>query len=349
MNRVAEVDYGALVVSLDFELYWGVRDVYPADGGSYRENLMGVREVIPEILSLFTRFRVAATWATVGLLLASSVHDVQPYIPRALPEYADSTLSPYPELSELSGDDRDPIRFAPELVELIQKTPRQEIGTHTFSHFYCLEPGQTKSGFQADLESAIAIAESKGIGRIRSIVFPRNQFNQAYADVLSDAGITCCRTNSRGWFHREMASDRYFRVDVRGSRLLDSYLPVSGTQMVRWSALSSVRGVCCLPASHYLRPYSPRLRHLERLKLRRLTGDLDVAAKSNGILHLWWHPENFGRYPRENLQLLSNVLEAFAERRERYGFQSFSMAEVAAVHARIDSRQESSTANIGDR
>jgi len=62
-------DFGALVISLDFELHWGMRDKCAPDG-PYRENLLGARKAIPWILDLFEEFDVAATWATVGFLFA---------------------------------------------------------------------------------------------------------------------------------------------------------------------------------------------------------------------------------------------------------------------------------------
>ena len=38
------------IISLDFELKWGVRDALDE---SYNENLLGARHVIPKILNLF--------------------------------------------------------------------------------------------------------------------------------------------------------------------------------------------------------------------------------------------------------------------------------------------------------
>jgi hypothetical protein len=63
---------GALVVSLDFELHWGVRDRRPL---SAREcsRLLAARAAIPRILDVFEEFRIRATWATVGLLFANPV------------------------------------------------------------------------------------------------------------------------------------------------------------------------------------------------------------------------------------------------------------------------------------
>ena len=42
---------GQLIISLDFELLWGVRD--HADRASYGDNIIGAREAIPHILELF--------------------------------------------------------------------------------------------------------------------------------------------------------------------------------------------------------------------------------------------------------------------------------------------------------
>ena len=70
------VDPGVLVISLDFELHWGVRDLTPVDG-PYRGNLLGAREAVPRMLELFERFEFGATWATVGFLFASTRDELE--------------------------------------------------------------------------------------------------------------------------------------------------------------------------------------------------------------------------------------------------------------------------------
>ena len=87
-------DFGALVISLDFELHWGVRDKCAPDG-PYRENLLGARKAIPRILDLFEEFDVAATWATVGFLFAESRREREEFSPAVRPQYADQRLDPY--------------------------------------------------------------------------------------------------------------------------------------------------------------------------------------------------------------------------------------------------------------
>ena len=61
---------GNFVISLDYELMWGVRD--HATRESYGPNVLGGREAIPAMLDLFHRRGIRATWATVGALLCES-------------------------------------------------------------------------------------------------------------------------------------------------------------------------------------------------------------------------------------------------------------------------------------
>lgn len=57
---------GDFVISLEFELLWGVRD--HADRHSYGRNILGGREAIPRMVDHFARHGVVATWATVGFM-----------------------------------------------------------------------------------------------------------------------------------------------------------------------------------------------------------------------------------------------------------------------------------------
>ncbi len=121
---------GALVISLDFELRWGVRDWNTA--GRYTPNLHGARVAIPHLLSLFAEFDVAATWATVGMLFARDREELQAAFPQVRPAYINRALYPYDE--PIGLDERtDPLSFAPSLIDAISQTPRQEVASHTFS------------------------------------------------------------------------------------------------------------------------------------------------------------------------------------------------------------------------
>jgi peptidoglycan/xylan/chitin deacetylase (PgdA/CDA1 family) len=191
---------GEFVISLDFELLWGVRD--HATRETYGANVLGGREAIPRILDLFERHGISATWATVGLLMAECRDELMASLPppELRPRYTDPRLSNYAYLDEVGEDERrDPHYYGMSLVRRIMDCPRQEIGTH--SHFYCLEPGQTVEAFEADLLSAHRLAGAKGI-TLRSMVFPRNQFSPAHLDACARSGINIYRGNPLPWAYQ---------------------------------------------------------------------------------------------------------------------------------------------------
>lgn len=327
MDTHANLD-GALVISLDFEIHWGVRDHQRPDG-DYRHNLLGVRRAIPRLLDLFERYGVAATWATVGFLFAASRGERERFYPDIRPRYDNPALSPYGERTG-EGEGDDPLHYAPSLIADIARRPRQEIATHTFSHYYCLEAGQTRAAFEADLESAIAIARAYGF-ELQSIVFPRNQINPDYADVLRDHGIVCYRGTERGWLYSAAATRDERRGYIMQTRRLDRFLNLSGFNLTAWAAVPREDGLCNVPASRFLNPWNPRLRHLDPLRLRRIVDGLQAAAVRKQIYHLWWHPHNFGVHTDENLAFLGRILETFARLRESHGMRSLTMAEVALI------------------
>jgi peptidoglycan/xylan/chitin deacetylase (PgdA/CDA1 family) len=336
-NHIQEPDFGALVISLDFELHWGVRDKCGPDG-PYRENLLGARKAVPRILDLFEEFEIAATWATVGFLFAESRKEREAFSPSLHPHYAESRLDAYAEITGENEDD-DPLHYASSLISQISKRPRQEVATHTFSHYYCQEPGDTREAFAADLSSAVAIAQSHGI-QVRSIVFPRNQFRPGYEDVLKDAGIVCYRGNEPHWMYQPRPRSQE-TLAVRAPRLLDHYVPVSGSKVVKWSEILQSNGLCDVRSSMFLRPYSARRKSLESIRLRRITSGIRAAAEQPGIFHLWWHPHNFGVNTDENLDFLRNALEVFSRCRQSHGMQSLSMLDVASLISNADRSLES--------
>lgn len=333
-SSVSSSSLARLVISQDFELHWGVRDKRSV--AAYRENLLGARQAVPAMLRLFEEFSIHVTWATVGFLFFDGRDDLLAHLPRALPEYKDSRYSPYPHISQVGASEAaDPYHFAPSLVRQILLTPGQEIGTHTFSHFYCLEPGNDEIAFEADLDAAQQAAARFGVS-LRSIVFPRNQVNERYLSICARRGLLAYRGTQPSRFHEPKSSSEASWVD-RAGRLADNYLPLSGHNGYSLSRSSSV-----LPynvrASFFLRPHSQRLTRLEPLRKRRLLNELSYAARNGQIYHLWWHPHNFGKNLQQNLEFLKVVLGHFADLRARYGMQSLNMAELAEEHARRTNR-----------
>ncbi len=106
---------GAFVISLDFELHWGVRDRRTV--ADYKDNLLGARNVVPRLLDLFSRYKVHATWATVGFLFFDSREALISGCPRRQPQYSLPKLSPYLNLEEIGpNEEHDCYHFAPSLI-----------------------------------------------------------------------------------------------------------------------------------------------------------------------------------------------------------------------------------------
>ncbi len=316
---------GTLIISLDFELFWGVRNHLTL--AQYTPDLVGVRRAVPALLELFDRHQIHATWATVGFLFFRTRAELLSSLPHTLPQYEDSSLSPYPYLENLGTEEgTDPFHFGASMLECIRQHPHQEIASHTFSHYYALAQGQDRAAFRADMDCAVNAAKRMGF-TLKSLVFPRNQENKAYLDICRDFGFTSYRgiTNSKSY----QASDAPSSSFVRGLRLADAYSNLLGHHT--YSAVDVARTVPCnLPGSRFLRPYTPKLKAFESLRLKRITGDLTDAARGGRTYHLWWHPENFGRNTEENLSFLESILVHFSRLRQEFGMTSQTMSETAS-------------------
>lgn len=316
---------GALVISLDFELSWGIRD-FESIGN--RNKILPTRQVVPMLLEMFKKYDIHATWATVGFLFFESKTELLSALPKSLPGYSNKTLSPYDSLLNETefNKDEDLLCYAPSLIHEILSTPYQELATHTFSHYYCLEDGQSISDFESDLHAAIRAAE-KYNQKLKSIVFPRNQYDDPYLEVCAKNGILAFRGNESVWFRRTSKRAAHRQWLRRIMRLMDAYVNISGTNAYPFPEAVSLP--VNLPSSRYLRSYSRRFRILEPLRLKRILTSMTQAAQSGQIFHLWWHPEDFSSNITDNFLFLEKILVTFKELQKRYGMQSLNMNEVS--------------------
>lgn len=317
---------GLFIISLDFELLWGVRDKKTIE--SYGENIRGVRQVIPALLELFDRYGIHATFATVGFLFARNKEELLSFLPPVLPQYPVKRYSPY-ENGYLNGigasEKEDLYHYGASLIEMIRQHPGQEIASHTFSHYYCLEDASLDS-FEADMKAAKAIAASYNID-LKSVVFPRNQYSTEHIAVIKKLGFTSYRGNEQSYLYQPRKNEEQNKK-IKALRLADSYLNFTGHHTF---SMANQQGsdIVNIPASRFLRPYSPALKLFNGLRLHRIRQSLTHAAQQGEAYHLWWHPHNFGKNLKENLASLEVVLQHFKMLQERYGMQSRSMKEIA--------------------
>lgn len=319
-----------LIVSLDFELFWGMQDCMELV--KYEANVMGGREAIPQMLELFQKYGIHATWATVGFLFGENEAELQKYFPAQMPSYTNTALSAYRCFGSIGTDEASaPCYYGESLIRQIAATPNQEIGSHTFSHYYCREDGQTPNQFRADMESAKRIAAEKGYS-LGAVVLPRNQCEPEYTQILSQLGFTSYRDEENDWIHEKVK----FRPLLRLLRLADVYLPLTG-QGGYTPKLEN--GIVNLVGSRMYKPYFKPLAFMEGLKIRRIKKQMLHAAKNNLTFHLWWHPHNVGVRMEFHMRQLEEIFRYYKELSEKYGMRSLNMGEAAdeCINARTTS------------
>ena len=312
---------GILIVSLDFELLWGVQDHETKE--SFNEQIQGARKSIYEVLSLFDEYSIHATWGTVGMLMAESKDEIYSYSPQLKPDYEKKSLSSYNYMDDIGNNEKeDEYHYAYSLISEIIKHKNQEIGSHTFSHYYCKEKGQTLDVFEADLNAAKTIAKKKFNIDIKSLIIPRNQFQSAYAEKASKVGFLSVRGNPNGFAYN---SDRLCAKIVR---FIDTYLNFSGKKSYKIEDCIS-DGIVNLKASVFFRKYNTKLEFLEPYKVACIKRQMKKAARRGEIFHLWWHPHNIGRNLDKCIEQLNEIFTYYEKLNCQYGFESKNMGEVA--------------------
>ncbi len=310
---------GALVISLDFELLWGVFD--KVNWREKQEYFRNTRKVIPEILRLFEKYEISCTWATVGMLFNETWDEWNFNIPDILPEYENSRLSAYKFGKTIQCKETEELCFAPDLLKMIVATPGQEVGTHTYSHYYCLEPGQSKESFKADLKQSKLVAEGLNIELV-SLVFPRNQYNSDYLGACREFGLKTVRTNPAVWYWKDTQKDSLLQKIFRTG---DAYVGFNNKSYKETSEIFP--GIKGQMASRLLRPYKGKS-ILDKSRVQRIKSEMETAAKRKEVYHLWWHPHNFGENPERNLEDLKIILDEFQKLKLKNGFRSENMNSI---------------------
>ena len=328
---------GQFVISLDFELHWGMFDKVTL--AEYGDNISGVKDAIPAILDLFKEYKLHATWATVGMLMYEDKTTLLNALPKKpfQPQYNDMRVSSYEHLKtdDIGQTEKDdPYHFGATLVRQIVNTPNQELGSHTFSHYYCIDGSKNSEAiFTADCIAMKVAAKPYGITP-SSLVFPRNQWTEKALETAKEEGIETYRGTERHFLYKTRPESKQTFL-IRGLRLLDAYLNFSGhhthtiTTVNRSNTDSTVP--INIPSSRFLRPWSRRLSFLEPLRLRRIKRAMTNAAKCGEVFHLWWHPHNFGTNLEKNMDVLKEITEHYRWLSEKYGMKSMNMKEAAIL------------------
>ncbi|NRA93635.1 MAG: polysaccharide deacetylase family protein [Psychroserpens sp.] len=324
---------GHFVISLDYEIHWGVFDKKSVD--DYYENLTNVGLVIDRLLELSKKYDVKITFATVGFLFAKDKQELLTYAPEKKPTYYKEKYSPYPLLETIGTNEQDdPYHFGLSGIDKIKKAGIHEIGTHTFCHYYCHIPGQSIEQFDDDLKAAASIAEKESV-KLESLVFPRNMIDahkpvdQPLLDVLKKHGISSFRGKEKSFIYNIHTTKFYKNWFIfKILKFLDAYISITGPNTYDVIKLNKGKDVVNLPSSRLLRAYSVKFKKLEKIKLKRITRAMSRAAKKGEMFHLWWHPHNFGAQTDENFETLESIFKTYQTLKESYGFESITMTDL---------------------
>lgn len=314
---------GIFTISLDFELLWGIFDKV---GNHYSpQYFSNTRALIPKMLELFAKNEISVTWATVGMLFAENEEEWKTYSPEFQPSYRDKNLSAY-EWVKVNGI-RPEVHFAPELIREILATPFQELGSHTYAHYYTLMRGQSPEQFRQDLQATQKIAEEKFGVRLKSLVFPRNHINELYIGICLEEGYEVVRGNPKDWYWQETQHESFEKKFFRSA---DCFFKVGQKTTYPISEITRLeKEPLILPASRILRPYTTKTPLFNQVRLHRILGEMEYAAKKNEVYHLWWHPHNFGNAPEASIRELIQILDQFTKLKSSYGMLSMHMGGLA--------------------
>ena len=299
---------GTLVISLDLEMRWGILESY-SELSSYRPNILGVEKSVFSILKVFEKYNIHATWATVGALLCKNLEEFEEYCPSVRPKFHNMEFSSYSYLDEVMKE-KDQF-FNDSIIDRIVSNPNQELACHTFSHLFTQEKGVTDQDFDSDLNSFSEIYWDKLGGAPSSFVFPRNQIN--FLQILKKNNYEVYRGHNVEWF---------YNTNNRLAKLLRLYTLHFGSKRHGITEVFYNSGMVNIPGTIFLRPYDNTL--LTAIRIRRIKKILKCAKAENKIVHLWWHPHNFGINVEKNIEMLDAIL-AYAHKQ---GIKSANMKEV---------------------
>lgn len=280
--------FGRLVISLDFEMHWGMQDLPVTRRQHLDFNAIGI--VVDQILALFVKYNIHATWAVVGKLY------------------------------------KEPLASA--LIDKIRMTPGQEIGSHSYSHLCVMDDNVNDECIQAEYSMALDVANQAGDSPV-AVVFPRNQYTDTVLDSIKRLGFSSYRKALDHWLYAPQPSIQLLSFSRRFLRLLYAYFPITRNHVVE-AYKEKKTGLVAIPESCFLRPCFPMAGWLDCLRLWKIKRGMRRAACTGKLYHIWWHPHNFLSYTDQNLHFLEQILSYFTYLQKTYGMQSCTMGEAAA-------------------
>ena len=299
---------GTVTLSVDAELGWGWHDLECPPS----ERVEAGRTGWQRLLDLFDEYEVPATWAIVGHLFLDECdgrHDDHPL------------GNDWFRRETGAWRNRPDLRFGADLVRAVQSAGvDHDLGSHTFSHVPLWDSETSRETAREEIERSVGVAESCGLS-LDSFVYPRNRVG--HRDLLAECGFRAYRgqrPTTRADGGRLGRATKLVRGTVPGT-----HPPVVEPHVDEY-------GLVNVPASLYLFGFEGRARtvaeavYADPILLKAKRG-IDAVAASDGVFHMWLHPNNL--VAERDLARVEAVLSLVAERRRAADINVATMAGVA--------------------
>jgi hypothetical protein len=291
-------DRGTFILSLDFELAWG-----SFDKGISKEKIYAIqrtRSCIDEVLKLFEKYNISATWATVGHLMLHQCETVDGVKhPNLIRPSHDWYNKDWFHEDPATTMDENSMWYAADVISKIKNcTVTQEIGSHSFSHIIFGDKGCSKESAESDIQEAVRVANENNI-HLSSFVFPRNSVG--HLDILKHYGFKCYRGNGNEWY-KGIKSKRLRKISHIFDELF-SITPNTTKISMDDTGLYNIRGNMLYLSRDGIRKYIPMKSRVNKAKK-----GIDKAIERGEIFHLWFHPFNLGTDPSNLIKGLEEIL-----------------------------------------
>lgn len=324
----------AVVISLDFELAWGSRD--KREPGAYAATLDRTRFTIDKLLSMFDRYSISATWATVGHLFLSEVHNsngrLHPEMPR--PQSSLKTGDWYDGVPDGVWNEH-PHYYAPDMIDAILKCPTpQELASHTFSHVVMDPRTCSEEVAEAEVRRCQELAAKRGIS-MTSLVFPRNV--AGHLDVLARHGFRCYRGPYSEWYwivppgvdYRmgpvAKIANRLVKTIQTVGRCIDEQLAI----MPPLLPVTIRDGMCEIPHSMFFTGYTGPSKYLSpSRRVAKATKGIQAAIKRHRVFSFWTHPHNIASDHESLFPAFEKICQTAAAHRDQGRLEILTMAAV---------------------
>lgn len=269
----------ALVVSLDFELGWGVLD---SEDWRTRERNGLYRNMRPVLSKLFDHLRAwqcPTSWAAVASMFES---DQEALALEHLPDgYRKAVNHFVREAEAATRDARDLMERWPELAEF------SEICSHTSTHLYPALPGMTGAAYAADVRRSCEQLEAYFGNQVESLVFTRDDCK--FLPEVMQSGPLHARIGPPSYGSR--GSGKFARIGRGAARFFEAVPPSEFERLPQGGSTQS--------GSFYFNWSGGDFEAVKRAQVQiQARRALRQLASSDQVIHVWLHPFNLAESPR---------------------------------------------------